>query len=269
VRRGPGATLDSQAEIQLKRPKILRLLVNVRRFHLAPTPRPFYYLTEMRLLLVEDDAEMRNAIARRFRARGDVVDPASSLGDAQRYLDAGDYDVIVLDRMLSDGDGVDALAAWRRAGCETPVLVLTAKCEVARRVEGFEAGADDYLGKPFAVAELVHRVAALARRRTREMPLHIRIGDLHVDTARREVRRHQVVVPLRAKEYVVLEFLLSHRGRVVTRAQLRDACWDETATSNVEETTLASLRRKLGDPPLIHTRRGHGYILEAAVEEGE
>lgn len=220
----------------------------------------------MRLLLVEDDAEMLDAIARRLRARGDVVDAACTLEDARPLVESGEHEVIVLDRMLPDGDGVDALATWRRNGCVTPVLILTAKREVPRRLEGFEAGADDYLGKPFALSELVHRVAALGRRRERAAPLHIRVGDLCVDTARREVSRNDVVLPLRAKEYVVLEFLLSHRGRVVTHSQLREACWDDAASSNVEEATIASLRRKLGPPPLIHTRRGHGYVLEALVE---
>ena len=205
---------------------------------------------------------MRDAIARRFRARGDVVEAVSTLADAETLLDGAAFDVAILDRTLPDGEGVEALAAWRRGGREIPVLVLTAKREVPCRVEGFQAGADDYLGKPFAMAELIHRVAALARRQTRAVPPLARIGNLVVDTAKREVRRDDIVLPLRAKEYVVLEFLLSRRGHVVTRAQLREACWDDAASSNVEEATIASLRRKLGSPPLIHTRRGFGYVLE-------
>ena len=136
-----------------------------------------------------------------------------------------------------------------------------------RRVEGFEAGADDYLGKPFAMAELFHRVGALARRTSRTEPVHIRVGTLDLDTARREVRRDSVVLPLRAKEYAVLELLMRRREQVVSREQLRRNCWDDDGgDSNVEETTIASLRRKLGAPALIHTRRGQGYILEALDE---
>ena len=218
----------------------------------------------VRLLIVEDEPELREALVRRFRHRGDVVDHASCVVDAELLIAEHSYDVVVLDRQLGTTDGVVALERWRRAGVTTPVLILTARSEVHERIIGFEAGADDYLGKPFAMAELMHRVTALARRRERCTEVHLGEGDVRVDLARREVWRAGVRIPLRAREYAVLEWLMTHKGRLVTREQLRAACWDDTElTSNVEEATVASLRRKLGAPAIIQTPRGQGYIIDS------
>lgn len=223
----------------------------------------------MRVLVIEDQAELREALQRRLGARGDVVHGARDLAEAEAWLAPNEapFDVVVLDRGLPDGDGIDALARWRARGMNQPVLVLTAQREVADRVEGLGAGADDYLGKPFAMAELLARVTALGRRGER-LPLTAeRVGNLELDRGRREARREGVLIPLRAKEYAVLEFLLRRRGRLVSRGQLREHCWGESAaSSNVEERTIASLRHKLGLPALIHTRRGEGYILEEEDE---
>ncbi|MEM6989098.1 MAG: response regulator transcription factor [Myxococcota bacterium] len=222
----------------------------------------------MRLLVVEDELEMREALVRRFSRQGDAAHEAATLAAAEQHLAEQTFDVIILDRGMAGQDATEALAAWRKAGLVTPVLMLTAMHEVRDRVEGFEAGADDYLGKPFAMAELMLRVGALARRANDHVPVHLEEGGLHLDTARREVRRDGVRLVLRAKEYAVLQWLMRRRGRVVTRQALRDACWaDDAAGSNVEESVIAGLRRKLGPPALIHTVRGHGYIFETRAAD--
>lgn len=219
----------------------------------------------MRVLVVDDEPELCEAVARRLAARGDVVETAGTIAEAEDRLDQASYDVLVLDRGLPDGDGVDALARWRAGGHQLPVLVLTARAEVAERVEGLSRGADDYLAKPFAMAELFARLAVLGRRGPAPLPLELRVADLRLDLARREVRRAGIVLPLRAKEYAVLELMMRRQGRIVTRAEIRQHAWgDLDSRSNVEEATIASLRRKLGPPSLIHTRRGQGYVLEAA-----
>ncbi|MEM7159757.1 MAG: response regulator transcription factor [Myxococcota bacterium] len=219
----------------------------------------------MRILIVEDEAEMAEAIARRCTAQGDVCEIAGTLAEAEAWTHEAELDVVVLDRGLPDGDALQSLATWRAGGFGVPVLVLTARSEVHDRVEGLAHGADDYLGKPFAMAELLARIAALGRRGATRPMLELQVDDLQVDLARREVRRDGVLLPLRVKEYAVLELLVRRQGRVVSRAELRQHCWgDLDAKSNVEEATVASLRRKLGRPPLIHTRRGLGYIVESS-----
>jgi len=218
----------------------------------------------MRILVVEDEAELRSAIVRRLRAQGHGVDEASDAQSAGQWMTVHQYALVVLDRMLPDGDSVASLERWRRAGITTPVLLLTALDQVADRVGGLEAGADDYLAKPFAMAELLARVATIARRQTRPAPSVLVFRDLEVDTGRREVRRRGTLIPLRPKEYTLLELLATRAGRVVERRDILDACWDEAhePLSNVDEVLVASLRRKLGKPSPIHTVRGTGYMFE-------
>lgn len=219
----------------------------------------------MRILIIEDQDAMRQAIARRLRADGHGVDEAEDLGTGESFVESYRYDVVVLDRMLPDGDGLDWLFRWRGREVSTPVLFLTAKDQVADRVDGFEAGGDDYLVKPFAMEELVVRLGALARRGEAAQPSRLSVADLEMDLARREVRRAGVLLTLRPKELTVLELLISRHGRVVSRGEIIESCWGEEhePTSNVEEVVVASLRRKLGPPSLIRTVRGSGYLLEA------
>lgn len=219
----------------------------------------------MRILLAEDHAELRAAIARRLRAMGNSVDEVADLHSILHYLQAATYDVAVLDRMLPDGDSISALRCLRSAANRTPILLLTARDHIADRVEGLEAGADDYLVKPFAMDELLARIGVLARRGTLPRSQIVQVADLELDSGRREVRRGGVLIPLRPKEYVLLELLATRLGRAVSRSDILDYCWDvqESPASNVEETIIASLRRKLGDPPLIMTVRGMGYKLDA------
>jgi two-component system copper resistance phosphate regulon response regulator CusR len=218
----------------------------------------------MRILVVEDAVTLREAVVGRLRALGHGVDEAGALGDAEVLLRCHDYDLVVLDRMLPDGDGVDRLRRWRNNQRLTPVLVLTARDAVADRVGGLEAGADDYLVKPFDMAELVARVRALSRRGPIERHVVRRVSDLELDTARAQVRRGGVLLPLRPKELAVLELLMRNAGCVVSRDRIREACWDEAHEpgSNVEEVVISALRRKLGTPSLIRTRRGLGYVID-------
>jgi two-component system copper resistance phosphate regulon response regulator CusR len=218
----------------------------------------------MRVLVVEDEKELREAIARRLRAQGHAVDEAADGSSAEYAMSVYGHALVILDRMLPDGDAVDRLALWRSGGNQVPVLFLTARDRVGDRVRGLAAGADDYLVKPFAMEELLARVAAIARRGSAPRPSRLRVGDLELDSARREVRRAEVLLPLRPKEYALLELLMTRFGRVVSREEIIDCCWDEAhePSSNVEETLIASLRRKLGEPALIRTVRGAGYILE-------
>ncbi len=223
----------------------------------------------MRVLLVEDQADVRDAIGQRLRGSGFSIDPAPCLADAELLLNMHDYAVLILDRMLPDGDSIHALERWRSCGVQTPALFLTALDEIPDRVAGLEAGADDYLVKPFAMEELLARVTSLGRRGASHAPSKFSLADLEVDLARRQARRGGVLLPLRPKEYAVLDCLVANYGRAVSREELRNTCWDDTreAHSNVEEAVIAALRRKLGKPALIHTVRGFGWVLE--VEESD
>ncbi len=218
----------------------------------------------MRILLVEDEAVMRASVARALRADGHAVDEAGTRADAELELRVNDYGLVILDRGLPDGDGLQSLRRWRQRGLKLPVLVLTARDAVGDRIEGLDTGADDYVVKPFALDELRARVRSLSRRAPELTPVVIELGDLQLDTARAQVRRGGVLLPLRTKELAVLQVLLERRGRVVSREQLREACWDaeHEPGSNVEEVTVSALRRKLGKPPIIRTRRGLGYVID-------
>jgi two-component system copper resistance phosphate regulon response regulator CusR len=242
----------------------------------------------MRVLVVEDDHELGAAIAAGLRSVGFAVDLAGNARDAEFKVEVNRYDCLVVDRGLPDGDGlamvrrlraaeadatgvsaarVDAAgvsaAGVSAAGVSVPVLVLTARDAVADRLLGFADGADDYLTKPFALAELAARVGALCRRAQHPRPVLIRVADLEVDLARRRVRRGGVLLAPTAKEFAVLELLAARAGQVVTRGQLIECCWDEMAepVSNVVDAVIAQLRRKLGCPQLIMTVRGVGFVL--------
>ncbi|WP_035848736.1 winged helix-turn-helix domain-containing protein [Kitasatospora azatica] len=217
----------------------------------------------MRVLVLEDDPGLGPEIADGLRRAGFAVDLATDLAEADLKLDVTDYHCLVADRGLPDGDAITLVNARRRAGWTRPVLLLTAMDSVADRVTGFEHGADDYLVKPFAAAELAARVRNLCRRPIPAAPPEMRLGDLQLDLPRRRVTRAGVLLTLTAKEFAVLEVLMLHAGAVVTRTRLIESCWDELnePMSNVVDVLIRQLRRRLGPPDPIETVRGVGYRL--------
>jgi DNA-binding response OmpR family regulator len=218
-----------------------------------------------RVLVVEDEAKLRRALERGLRTEGYEVAAAEDGEEGSRLAMAEPFDCVVLDRMLPGRDGLQVLADLRRAGRAVPVLLLTARDAVEDRVAGLDAGADDYLVKPFAFAELLARVRVLIRGRgERETVLYA--ADLQVDLLERRVLRGEVEVPLKPREFEVLAYLLRHKNHIVTRDMLGREVWREAdhALTNVIDVTMNTLRRKLeraGLPPLIHTLRGRGYSL--------
>ncbi|CAN5673440.1 winged helix-turn-helix domain-containing protein [soil metagenome] len=223
----------------------------------------------MKLLLVEDDKEAAAYLRRALSEAGHTIDYAGS-GREGLMLAAGEtYDVIVLDRMVPEIDGLAILRTIRASGVRTPVLLLTAMGGIDDRVEGLEAGGDDYLVKPFAFAELLARVNALARRPpTQDIQTALTVADLTLDLLKRTVTRGGTRVDLQPREFQLLEYLMRHAGRVVTRTMLLESVWDFhfDPKTNIVETHMSRLRGKLDrgqGSDLIHTVRGAGYVLRA------
>ena len=219
----------------------------------------------MRILVVEDYQPLRESILRGLVREGHSVEES---GDGSEALEAAlesPPDLVVLDLMLPGLDGFEFLRRFRSAGKKTPILMLTARDAVTDRIEGLDAGADDYLVKPFAFAEFLARVRALLRRGGEGSML--RIGDLEIDPQRRIARRAGIEIPLTPREFEVLGFLATEHGKPVSRDEIRQRIYpdSETASSNVVEVLVGTLRRKLeegGRPRILHTRRGFGYILQ-------
>ena len=222
----------------------------------------------MRVLVVEDDPELAAILADGFgEQRIDVV-VANDVSSGRERAALGTYDVMLLDVMLPGGSGFDLCAQIRSRGIATPILMLTARDAIDDRVRGLEAGADDYLTKPFAFRELLARVRALARRQPTIAPQRVRVVDLDVDLDTREVRRGDRPIALTAKEFALLEFFARHEGKVVDRAAIAAHVWDDNHDpfTNVLEVLVRRLRRKIDDdfePKLIHTVRGAGYRFGA------
>jgi DNA-binding response OmpR family regulator len=226
--------------------------------------------TNMRVLLVEDSDRLRAAVAKALRLSGYVVDEADNGEDGLWRARECGYDAVVLDLMLPKLDGLSVLNSLRGEGNRTPVLLLTARNTVEDRVAGLRRGADDYLGKPFALAELLARVDAMCRRRFDHPATAVKIGDLIVDTDRRTATRGGERLDLTAREFRLLHVLALQPGKVLSRTELESHLYDELASpmSNVVDATVYQLRRKLSaagsGEPLIHTRRGQGYVMEVA-----
>ena len=218
----------------------------------------------MRVLFVEDSESLTRSVRRALKHAGFAVDTA---GDGEEGLFAAEtheYDVLVLDIMLPKLDGLSVLRRLRAAGKTTHVLLLTARDTVADRVEGLRQGADDYLVKPFALEELLARVAALCRRAYGAKASALRIGPLDLDFAARCVQRDGAGIELTAREWRLLEYLARRRGEVVPRAEIEAHIYDEFVEpmSNVVDAAVYALRQKIG-PEMIRTRRGLGYVIEA------
>jgi two-component system OmpR family response regulator len=221
----------------------------------------------MRLLLVEDDERLSHSLARGLRGEGYAVDVAATGDEAVLQVSAYDYDLVILDVMLPGPDGVSVCRTLRGAGRWCPVLMLTARDGVADRIRGLDAGADDYLIKPFDFGELVARARALLRRGAPERPAVLVARDLEVDPATRSVTRAGRRVDLSAREFAVLEFLTRRAGQVISRSELLEHVWDRNyeGSTNIIDVYVGYLRRKLENPfgrPLIRTVRGAGYVIE-------
>jgi two-component system OmpR family response regulator len=220
----------------------------------------------MRILVVEDELKMAAVLHRGLAEEGHAVDVARSGDDGVWMAQATDYDAIVLDLMLPGLDGVEVCRRWRENGVWSPVLMLTARDAIEDRVAGLDAGADDYLAKPFSFAELLARLRALVRRGTPERPQVLEVGDLRLDPSTRRVWRGDVAVDLSAKEFALLEAFMRRPGDVLSRLQLLEHAWDYAYEnrSNVVDVYVRYLREKVDRPfgrASIETVRGSGYRL--------
>jgi two-component system OmpR family response regulator len=220
----------------------------------------------MRVLIVEDELKMASLLRRGLREEGLSADVARTGDDALWMARATEYDAIILDVMLPGVDGFEICRRLRRDGTWTPVLVLTARATVEDRVIGLDAGADDYLPKPFSFAELLARLRALARRAPHERPVILQVDDLRLDPARRQVWRGDVEIRLSSKEFALLETFMRRPGEVLSRFQLLEHCWDYgyENRSNVVDVYVRYLREKIDRPfgrTSLETVRGAGYRL--------
>jgi len=227
----------------------------------------------MRILLLEDDGQLGPWIANGLREEGHVVDHFENGKDALMAAMGQEFDLLILDRMVPDLDGLAVLKSLRASRDTTPALFLSALGEVDSRIEGFDAGGDDYLTKPFAFAELSARVSALGRRRDAGDTRHandttLRHGDLSLDLLARRCQRGGQTIDLMAKEFKLLEYFMRRPGRLVTRTMLLEQVWDMSfdPTTSVVETHISRLRAKIDKPfetAMLRTRRGEGYVFGA------
>ena len=225
----------------------------------------------MNVFLLEDDAETSAFVVRGLKECGHQVEALANGAEALRLLEVARFDVLVLDRMAPGLDGFSVLKALRAAGDKTPALMLTAMAQITDRVQALEQGADDYLVKPFAFAELAARVLALGRRPAGgDEPSTLRVGDVEMNLLRREVRRGGRPIELQPREFMLLEQLMRGAGRIVTRTMLLDRVWSFgfDPKTNIVETHMSRLRTKLNDGfehGVIRTVRGSGYIMDDGV----
>ncbi len=219
-----------------------------------------------RLLLIEDNDRLRETLAVGLRAQGYAVDVAADGLEGWRLASDAAHDLIILDRMMPGLDGLEVLRRLRTSGSSVPVLLLTARDEVEDRVQGLDAGADDYLTKPFAVNELLARLRTLLRRGQHRADPVVVLEDMEIDTVARSVRRAGRRLHVTPKEYSLIDYLLARPGEVISRAELARQLYDDDseASANAIEVLVMRLRRKLHPPgalPVLHTRRGFGYQL--------
>ena len=221
----------------------------------------------MRILVVEDEKILNKMITKTLKTEGYSVDSCFDGEDALHFLKMGEFDAVILDIMMPKMSGIDVVKAMRAGGDATPVIFLTARDSVADRVEGLDAGAQDYLVKPFAFEELLARIRAMTRTAAGRGTSTLSLADLTVDTKAKTVRRAGDVIPLTAKEYELLEYMMYNKGIILSREKIENHIWnfDYMGGTNVVDVYIRYLRKKLEDPydkKLIHTVRGLGYIME-------
>lgn len=220
----------------------------------------------MRFLLVEDDLDLHRILTKRLEEEGHLVDDCYDGEEGLTYAESTPYDCVILDWLLPKRDGISVLKTLREQGNEQPVLMLTAKDAISDRVIGLDAGADDYLVKPFAFEELMARIRALMRRSSEAKGAILQISDLVMDTAEHTVRRGEQEILLTSREYAILEYLLRNQGHIQTRTQIADHAWncEFDCESNVVDVYIRYLRNKIDrnrPVKLIQTVRGFGYVL--------
>jgi two-component system, OmpR family, response regulator len=220
----------------------------------------------MRILIVEDDRDAADYLVKAFREVGHIADASFDGEDGLAMALDGEYDVLIVDRMLPKRDGLSVIGTLRSKSNETPVLILSALGQVDDRVKGLRAGGDDYLPKPYSFSELLARVEVLARRRGGREETVLRVGDLELDRLSHQVRRGSEEVTLQPREFRLLEYLMKHAGQVVTRTMLLENVWDYhfDPQTNVIDVHISRLRSKIDkgfSQPLLHTVRGAGYMV--------
>jgi two-component system OmpR family response regulator len=221
----------------------------------------------MRLLIIEDDRDSADYLVKAFREAGHVADHAADGEAGLSLAETGDYDVMIVDRMLPKRDGLSVIGTLREKGNHTPALILSALGQVDDRVKGLRAGGDDYLPKPYSFTELLARVEVLSRRRSGPAEeSSYRVGDLELDRLSRRVSRGSEKIDLQPREFRLLEYLMKHAGQVVTRTMLLENVWDYhfDPQTNVIDVHISRLRSKIDkghDKPLLHTIRGAGYMI--------
>jgi len=220
----------------------------------------------MRALIIEDDQKAARLLARGLREERFAVDTALSAAQGDEMASVTAYDVIVLDRILPDKDGIAVCRGLRERGVVTPILMLSARGSLEDRVVGLNAGVDDYLAKPFGFSELLARIHALLRRSELTRAVVLAVGDLTLDPVSHRVSRGGVPINLTRREYGILEILMRHPGEIVERAHLAERVWETEPDkfSTIIDVHVSNLRRKIepvGAPRLLHTMRGHGYLL--------
>jgi two-component system OmpR family response regulator len=223
---------------------------------------------DMRILVVEDDAKIASFVVNGLKQNGFAVDRCANGEDAHIHATTTAYDAAIVDIMLPKLDGLSLVQQLRKDGVHTPVIILSAKASVDDRIKGLQAGGDDYLTKPFAFSELLARVQALIRRSTNATePARLAVGDLTLDLLSREVRRGGEKIELQAREFSLLEYLMRHAGRVVTKTMIMEHIWDYSfdPQTNVVDVLVCRLRNKIDrEKKMLHTIRGVGYVLKPA-----
>jgi DNA-binding response OmpR family regulator len=224
----------------------------------------------MKILIVEDEHKIANSVKKGFELEGFAVDVAYDGVDGYDFASSEGYDVIILDLMLPGISGNEICRRLRKEGNNTPILILTAKGELSDKVEGLNRGADDYLVKPFAFSELLARVRALSRRPEASLGTKLKVGPLSLDTISYEVRRSKKSIKLTKKEFALLEYLMRHAGKILSKEMIMSNVWsyDDDILPNTVEVFMGYLRKKIdapfsNEPNLIHTIRGFGYKLES------